>query len=401
MQYTIEHCRKIFENVDHPSLRLWKKKLSDGRMIQNKHKIMSAYQLYRFLEGDDVIALYYSVSFYGMPHLARGNLSTLQENAYLYSNIILDFDAIDGDLEQARKDAVKALTFMENNNILYRLTEVTFSGTKGFHLVYSLMKRPKIKDRQERFSFYNEETLKIRNQIIKLNLKTYDYKVTEIFRVYAVPYSFKANKNQVIPLTLEELKTKDLYKKKTSNNHRFGEPSKGNDRYFTVAKGKKRGRPKVRPAFIIFKYLDNMVKGTKANYVTVLEHYQYNKNLLMRLQKTYNLSDFYVFKIGSKIFSVNFKCVSFERLSKILKASKSLNLNTLINRKHIPLIISDVKDNKGKVVHKLEVVDVVKSVYGLNDNHSKSHCNFFKRSYANMVGNNEQEIYEIKRIGGF
>ena len=369
-------------------MRHFKAKLADGKFIQNRRKITSAEKLYEMLDGYDVAALYHSCAYYLNSQLVRGNLVSSKETLFLFSNFLIDLDAIGNDLEQCRKDALKIIKALKGSK--YGLKAVNFSGRAGLHLVYALKYKPRIKDIEARFNFYKEETSRFQAQIAKLKLKTYDYKVTEIFRVYACPYSFKSNGNMVTPLTKKEL-TQNLYTLLTSKSIVLSEPN-GNDGVFRPLKRHGKDRAEVRSFH--FKYLDNMVNGTKANYITLLEHYNFMPKLLKEIQAKYKLSDFYVFEIGKRIYSLNLKCVSFEREMKILKAAKSLNLNTMAGRKHIPIIITAIKDNNNKMASMIKFEGIIKSPYGLKDIHSRPHCNFFGVKYENMSGVEKQMTYE-------
>lgn len=393
MKYTFAQCRKIFNEAHNPSLRQWKimlQAITYKRFSQNKEKISSPEKLHDFLKGN-VMALYHSISYFMKPQLVRGKLTNLKEAGYLYSDFLIDLDS-KGNFEEVRKDAAKAIDGMKKSE--YKLVYSGFSGGSGIHLVYGLKIKPNIKNIEKRFEFYRLKTIKFQNQIAQLNLKTYDFKVTEMFRIYAVPYSHKENGNIVLPLTEGEIKSKRIYTRLASHNIVLDEPEKllkkaiikGDDGVFPRAKERKKDRFEVRSSF---KYLDNIVRGTKNQSIIIIEKHKTDffkmLNTIPFMQRTYQLSDFYVFESCGKVYFACFKCVSSSRLLKILKAAKSLNISELASKKHIPLPISGIK-----------LLNVIKSGIGLKDAHSKAHCNFFGIEYEKMIGAERADVFESK-----
>lgn len=391
MKYNLKKCRSIFNSIMYPNFRQWKIKLKDGTFIQNRTKIASPEKLYSFMKGFDINAVYISTSFYFRPQTVRGNLKKVSEYLYLWSELYFDFD---GSMAQTQKDALKIKKIMEKEKN-YNLINIQFSGTQGLHLVYEMVKRSKIKGTQRRFNFYKKELKRINDKAKKLKLKTFDGITKDIFRVYAAPNSYKKI-NMVTKLNEEEL-SKNIYKVLKSHNIILREP-KGDDDL--GGRLKHRGKERAEVSSFRFKYLDNVVKGVKGNYVTLLEHYKrrFNANVLKMIQQKYNLSDFYIFEVGDRIYSLNLKCLQRRRLIKVLKKSNSLNLNTFSNLSHLPIIITNIK-SKDKVVSKIKLINVIKSDYGLNDLHSKPHCNFFDVKYLNMIGDENIKTYEMIRNG--
>ena len=410
--YYDQNIEEIFNGVDNPNFKQFKVIYEGGLVCQNKEIISSPKKLSRLLNGEPK-AVYNTVAYFLNPVNIHGRKKrpgyAIADNLFLWSDLFFDFDS-EKDLKIAQGDTIKVLDYMKNEKN-YVLVKIQFSATKGFHLIYTPIERIKEPNPLKRMELYMKEHGRIAEEIKKLELKTYDIHhynlIKDPFRVYAVTHSIKLNSgNKVTPLTEKEIRVTDIYSILQKKGLKINIPRESKDDDSEVAVmsevntsaqpyREEQGTRITSPhSYNKFHFIDNAVWGIKDNYITIIKQNlnKFNKNILKTIQKDYKLSDFYVFKVGNDIYSVNFKCVQYERLMKILSRANSSNLGLFRTRKHIPLPVSEIKDENGDVVDDLELIDVVKSDYGLNDNHSLSHSNFLKVQHNKMVGINEIKI---------
>ena len=227
----------------------------------------------------------------------------------------------------------------------------------------------------------------------------------DLFRVHAVKWSMKQSGNIVTPIDKYDFMNNDIYdilslkpiraKRKMASE---GEPNELKVASDEVASSShlyavgERASLISQPVF--FKFVDNMVHGLINNYITIIKkhtkHFEIKE--LKNLQKTYNLSDFFITKIGNYIFAYNLKLTQFPRLVKILRKAKSENLSYFLTRRHLPMQISDSVYKDGEIYNNIESLGTLKSKYGLEHDHSRPHCNLFNVRYENMLGNENNRV---------
>src|SRR3990167_10484632 len=148
---------KILSSVENPEWRVWKVKDTDGRVRQNKKKINSVEKLKEFI-GDSPSSVYVSVSQFLNPHKVYGKKPkhsqyVTADNLLLKSDLLFDVDD-EEDLSLAHKEAKEIIRFMKKKP--YRLINIRFSGTKGFHLLYADNKKISENNPQKRIQLYEE-----------------------------------------------------------------------------------------------------------------------------------------------------------------------------------------------------------------------------------------------------
>lgn len=419
-KYYEENVEKIFNAIKNPQWRIWKSIDNDNICRQNKRPITSPKRLLRFINrAKNIKKLYVSVSeflnahrnhgfFYnhrsetkdGMYHYPRAGY-IIAETLLLDSYFFIDLDS-EGDLRIAQDEARKIINYLKNNTH-YKLESVQFSGSKGVHLLYSQKSQPCVQNPIRRIKYERERRSCVAKALIqKLNLKTIDMVhlniMTDIFRVYAAPYSLKGS--QIVqPIDVDQFMTEDIYSilsirptslerseviEAEANDSQVA-PARSNPSTLYSYRGKKRDGLSSYPTY--YKFMDNMVHGLKNNYVTVIKkHYRkFKLNELKKIQGIYKLSEFYIVRIGDYIYAYNFKVLQFERVLKILRRARSENLNFFITRRHLPIQVSDsvigisVKD-------RIQKLGVLQSKYGMYDNHSFPHCTYFGLHHDNLIG---------------
>lgn len=428
--YSIENCEKIFNAIENPQWRIFKSVDSDGLCRQNKKQITTPQKLFDFIhQCKNPQKLYVSSSTFLNPHKNHGNFKQQKiiardghyfypKAGYIYADCILmdshfyaDFDC-EKDLRIAQEDARKVINLMQANKD-FELDRIQFSGVKGINLLFKQIKKRKINDPIKRIQYYHKQKEALVNAISKLNLKTIDKNhiniMADIFRVHAATYSIKPNGNIVTPISKDDFMNEDIYKtlsfEPPTVRRKKASEGKPNDKkvasdgeqsssqpYRNIAGIKSivpvEERASLISSRIFFRFLDNMVNGLKDTYVAVIKKNRdkFSIRELKELQKTYHLSDFHIYQIGNYIYSYNFKLMQYERMVKILRKAKSQNLNYFLTRRHLPIQISDSIYEDGSIANRREHIGILKSEYGLNDFHSKPHCEAFNASYNKMAG---------------
>lgn len=415
LHYYEKNIKKLFNAVENPNWRIWKKITPDGICRQNKYQISSPEKLLKFIvDGGLPDSLYVSISSFLNPHKNHGNFAnqkaTQKDGNYFYpragyltaDNMLIDsYFFVDLDYEKdltvAQKDGraiIKALKIKPYS--------IQFSGKKGIHIIYKLRHKP-IEDIKARIKFYQDKKEEMIKIISQLKLKTIDNThlniMKDMYRVYAVPYSKKKTGAIVTPITYNDFMKKNIHtilsKRKIFEGHKAIE-AKANDKKVASDEGnlhpnriQNHEGDSLTSDSIFFSFVDNMVNGLKDNYVTVIKKHRerFKVETLQYLQETYNLSDFYIFILGDYVYAVNTKLQQFKRLVKILRAAKSENLSFFMTRRHCPIPISNEFDASGEVHNKINVLSTLKSEYGRDDWHSSFHSKFFNLEYQKMAGN--------------
>lgn len=162
---------------------------------------------------------------------------------------------------------------------------------------------------------------------------------------------------------------------------------------------KTNGRQAIRselPASFLVKQMSNSCFGASNLYVPVLKFRNMpSRRVLLKLQKTYNLGDIYLFKYHLGFFAISPKTAQFGRLSKIYKklgkAGNFKSYNELTKFRQNFIYTSNLIDlDKLSKVDTFGFVDIFEmDAAGC---YSRSHTiwlqKFFKKDYINLVGNN-------------
>ena len=408
--YTLENCTKMFNTIENPNWRIFKSIDIDGVCRQNNTQITTPLKLQKFIhQCRNPQKVYVSISEFLNPHSNHGffanqkvkykdGTSHYPREGYIYADCIIIssyffIDIDDDDLKNVQEDGRKIIKKMKSYKD-YKLQVLQFSANRGIHLAYTF-KNKHIQNPIKRIKYFREEKEKLAKDLLELKLNTIDKVhmniMTDPFRVFSIPFSAKS-KGIVTPLDEKEFMTKDIY---SLINYDTSEVS-GLANECKVATAEKSATQHYqwdkRPGIsfpIIFNFVDNMARGLKNNYITVIKQHKkdFKINKLKELQKEYKLSDFKIYEIGDYVYSYNAKLVQFGRLMKILRKIKSRNLSYFMTRKHIPIQISDSLNEDKTEANKMNYIGTLMSKYGLQDEHSKPHSKLFKLEYEKMIGN--------------
>jgi len=412
--------REMLDSVTNPQWRVWKCMDCDTSIMRQSRKMInSEVDLLKFIlnmkwkevNGKYMFTptsipdkVYVSVAKFLNPEKVFGRHPTssryvVADSLFMGSELFFDFDSEDN-LKLAWQDAKTVYNYMKEQ-VGYKFIRCTWSGKKGFHLLYKdTTKYENISSPIAKLNFIEKVRGRIINGLPKLN--TIDDMHRKIFvdqfRVYAVKGSIKASTGyKVQEIDIHQLESGESFKRQIK---RLARPLKPMTR--TVHKGSIKDintgeGPSLTSPFSYY-FLDNIVKGLKDKYITVL---RYNKGTpvdkkIESIQQVYQLPDFYQIQYKDSYYYICMKIVDKQRLTKIMKASKCDNLRGFLFYGHTWLPISEtVKEYDKAVCGRPKLVKVFKSKYGLTHTQSKYHL---KALFGREVDNSAGDDFDIKQV---
>lgn len=401
------------EMPDMSNFRHFRFKLPNGTWRKVPEKIKTKEELLKWIIKFGGCDVYYSVAQWLNPHVisAKGNSGSyyIADNLVLNHDLVFDIDAFEPitikKLNDAKKLASKIYKYMKNHE-RFEFDYFSFTGYKGFRLVYKDKQLKLPQSPRSRFDFIENERNIFIQQALKdikedkentmldvaistnlmcvirvngtINSKT-GYLSTNLPVSYLnkkiealldeVPYIGK--KRPVIPK--REMKS-DIDNKMSSpravqlekdvsglasfpNNHQY--------------------------------FITNRVLGIKRGYVpffTYSLNHKYYKKELHKLQIKYNLGNIYTFKTDTQIIAISLKTMQSRRLIKVLNESSS-------HTKH--------HFKKYKRIHIPFSVNFDEVLYGkYTGNLSKGHSIFINhknKDKSNLAGWDEIELVRAER----
>jgi len=391
------NLNEIFNSVENPNWHQWKVQDTTGTFRSNTKKINTINKLRKFI-GNKPGKVYISIAQFLHPETTYGKTTKkaqwkVADSLFLKSDLLFDLDS-EEDLSIAHEDGKKLIEYMKGTS--YELLNIRFSGKKGFHLLYRDNEPIKEKDPIKRL----ERTEQKRKDLIKKlpQLNTIDDLHKNIcadqFRVHATIGTVKASTGcKVSKISEEEFMLSSITELKRLICQRVvrREPMIKDDSILTSINEEE--RPTL--SSYSFQFIDNLAKGTKGMYATVLK-YPLNKDVtqtIKNVQKLYKLDSFYKFIYKDIQMYINFKLLDKRRLEKIMKYSKPMNLNSFMYYNHTWIPISESKDKEGNIISEKPILkEILGSVYGVNDTHSRPHANLLNLKFKNMAGNKMNKI---------
>jgi hypothetical protein len=405
--YSLDICTKIFNAVSNPQWRVWKVEDIDGRFRQARRRINSPKRLKEFI-GTKASKVYNSIGQFLHPETVYGAKPkhvqwVIADSIILSAELLFDLDS-ETDLSIAVEDGRKIIDFMAKEQG-YRLKNIRYSGSKGFHILYEDLKPWKHAHPKARLMYIK---LKRQELVSRLpELKTIDelHKgiIADPFRVHASLYTIKSKTGNIVKeIPVEDFMTLPIATLISSYVQSVVRPKRSMIDEFVISTsltGKE--RPTLISYPLSYKFVDNKVKGTKDMRVIVLKFPLYRRvdNLLREAQKRYNLSDFDLFLHKDHILAICMKLVDKNRLMKIMKFTKPMNMGSQIYYDHTWIPISSTIDNNGRVVwEKPKWLCTIISKYGLFDTHSRPHLSLLNIAEGNIAGSeyNTVCVAEIK-----
>jgi hypothetical protein len=405
MRYDTNQIKQMYNSVDDAHLRTWKVFDTDGVCRQNKFKIYSTEHLKKFL-GKNPDKVYVSIGKFHNPHKVFGKKPKRAQWMYVdslfyNSELFFDFDS-ESDLKLAIEDGRDVIKFMEGNP-RYKLKDIIFSGSKGFHLVYKDLKPNMNPDPLKRLKATEQARKRLIDKLPKLNTvdKLHKKIFCDQFRVRAVPYSFKTYMvsfidkdyfmNQPYSKIILLVRSKQPMTRTTSATAKSHRPNIPDDMRPGISiNPRESDEGKLYP--LSFKFITNRVEGTKTKYVPVLKYHKKTDtdHIIRLLQKRYKLGSFYLLQSEDIKTYICLTVVDKSRLIKIMRMSKCINMNSFTFYGYTWIPITPTLDSKGKIVYPLHTCKKVIQIPTKKENISKPHARLF--NIIGYIGNTHNKV---------
>lgn len=349
-------------DLPHRHFRLF---LDNGHFLKIDERIRDERRLRKWLVRFAPNDVYYSVSCWLNPEVLGSRYGTpLTSNIILSSDLVFDIDRSPfslHNLEDARKDTIRLLGFLSENN--YTIRYCAFSGSKGFHVVaYDPERYPCA-------SPFDRENLAIKARSRLLERITtegimVDRKVTtDTRRIFRLPGTINSKTGYICTIlndTEIQLPIKELLNRVPRvvlSAPRI--PFVGNDTTLRVSRTFKwlLNRLGVRsgaPDFSYASYITNTVPGIR-RMVPFFEFYprmglETAEKILLDVQADYHLPDIYLFNSESRISALSLRTFQFRRIAKIVRASGSRDYGSFLKFHHQFFRVGNRTDSAGSLI---------------------------------------------------
>lgn len=397
--------------------RFW---LSNGRCIKIKAQIRDELTLRKYLLKYSPIFVTYSASAFLNPiHFgpASNEKSKMDQNIFLYNDIIFDVDSTD--LNKAQNNALLVIDFMRRKG--YEPESIIFSGSKGFHIKYNDYKKyddpyPSVREKMcadERKLLVNELT----SFMEKNNLGNYvDSEVTRNTRGFVrVPGTINCKTGYACwPITENDLKKPVA--KMLAEIPKVNETPKSLNTDTVEPKAIMKLRMTLdREQGILGQENNAFFISSRVNTSESVIFLRYKGKLMPEvieevrtLQRKYLLGNFYLFRteIKDEYYVICPEIVSNDKFKKIIKSSGCMHRKILEQYPEVFLRMSRKKYTDGKKSLPVEFLRTIKSNHSHNQM-SDAHCKLlgdFKISRSILKKNKYRPctllVYHDKIING-
>jgi DNA primase catalytic subunit len=338
--------------------------LKNRRFLKINDRVRNEDILRKWLIRYSPLDVYYSTSCWLKPEiLGRREKTPISANIFLSSDIVFDIDRTPfskRNLDNARKETLKLIDYMMQEG--YKIKYVAFSGSKGFHVVCKDPNKYVSMDPLEREDSAKEERRGILEGVSSEGIEVDGRITVDTRRIIRVPGSINSRSGLVCTVLSQEEVEKpinELFKciPKVSINTPMI-PILGDESMLRMVR--KISGPlnrlgvRLRPKFYYSSFLTNQVSGIKR----LLPFFEYpsgrNRDKitdeLRRLQDRYNLSDIYLFESESRVTAICLRTLQMRRLEKVMKASSSINTNSLLKYKQLFFRIGSKMDQNRRVL---------------------------------------------------
>ncbi len=375
----------LLDTIPDHRFRHFRFSTSSGYFFKVPEKIRSANQLSSWIISKGGRDIYYSVAIFRNPERV-GTKGT--DNAG-FMGMDLAFDIDSKDLGAALASTREILSLGKDRS--WELKYIAFSGSKGFHIVYSDPFEYRTLDIETEAKNYRVDLVDDMQGI------DFDTKITiDTRRIIRLPYSIHPRTGLVCtPLDYEAVMTKSIEDIKGSIRRvrTLKIPKLGS--VFRRRRSRKHHRGE--PMYFYSTYLSNRVVPTDL-FVTIIEYKRFGpreRKLLEEVSRNYNLGRFIVFQT-ERVYCLNFKPVQAERLDKILYSARSENLHRFKERRVVDAEIGPREDPEKRTVLRMRKL----GEYGMDvqTRLSKGHYSLFfdPDIPGHYVGNDQVEMrYKI------
>jgi DNA primase catalytic subunit len=371
--------------------------LNGGRFLKINDRIRNEDVLKKWLVRYSPSDVYYSTSCWLKPEiLGRREKTPLAANIFLSSDIVFDIDRSPfskRNLEKARIETLRLIDFIDSvGRDNYEIRYIAFSGSKGFHVVCNDLGRYESDNPLRREDIAKEKRRGILEKIQSEEIDV-DGKITvDTRRIIRVPGTINSKTCFVCTVLSRgqiEKPIDDVLKYVSRVNINTPKiPFLGDESMLRMVRKipghLNRLGVRLMPQFYYCSFLVNCVPGIKRQ-IPFFE-YPSGRNIkrieaeLNRLQNDYNLSDIYLFKSRSRISGICLRTLQTRRLEKIMNASSSININSLIKYKQLFFRVGPKRDQNKRVLE--PAPEYVRTIKAEGANNPKSgNSNFISRPH--------------------
>jgi DNA primase catalytic subunit len=392
--------------------------LPNGTFFKIKDAIRSPQNLQKWLIKLRPLDVYYSTSTYLDPTSVASRPKTSTEywgpgNVILSNDITFDLDRQPlslFNLERARKDAVQLFDFLSDQN--YPLKYIAFSGSKGFHLLFDDVDKKIDPDFRLREKSIIERRKTLVTEIEKIGIKIDTAVTVDTRRIIRLPGTLNSKTGYCCQcISIDELrspivdwidsiasladhkmiprfKLKPLLKRKKKNQHVIinKEIEYGYTTFITSSVLGTKGRHAV---------LISLPKGSQERVI----------NTLRRVQKEYDLTDFYLFELPKTFQAICLKTVQRNRYQKILDSVHSPSASQLRKYNRVSLRMGPLVNQEMEVLEpSAQFVTFLECPAEIRDNNfvSQGHIRFLKKhgltplEYGKVHGSEEFKLVDAE-----
>lgn len=283
------------------------------------------------------IEIFYSTSLFSCIDCRKIENTDYQCAHRMFLNNDLVFDLDNENFEDACEDALRLASEFSNHPDV-KLEETHQTGSKGIRLIYKDKSKVKGRLPTEREKFVRRQ----RKALVRdLDIESLDKNITtDTNRVIRL----KGSLNRMTLFRCREISLEQLHDPASILRDAMTERHRMFCHQNNI--GTKAGPGlTARPSFLKYLFIDNKVKGTKDRYIPFLLYHRtrYRKSLLKKIQRTYNLSTFYIFDTKKFIQCFTLDALPYERIVKIMRMARAQNLKTFLHYKHSWMRTSGVR----------------------------------------------------------
>jgi DNA primase catalytic subunit len=349
-------------DLPHRHFRLF---LNNGRFLKIDERIRDETRLRKWLVRFAPNDVYYSVSCWLNPEVLGSRYGTpLTSNIILSSDLVFDIDRSPfsiHNLEDAKKDTIRLLGFLRENN--YTIRYCAFSGSKGFHVVAHDPERYPCANPFDRESLAIKARFRLLDRITSEGIVV-DRKVTpDTRRILRLPGTINSKTGYICTIlndTQVQLPVKEILNRVLRVSLSAPRiPLPGDDAPL-------RGRCIIQwllnrfgvrlgaPDFSYASYATNRVPGIRC----MIPFFEFSsrmgltkaEKILLDVQAEYNLSDIYLFTSESCISALSLRTFQYRRIAKIVRASGSRDYGSFLKFRHQFFRVGNRTDSAGRII---------------------------------------------------
>ncbi len=408
--------------LNKPSQHGFRWRCSNGSWRKSKRRVSSVDSFRKAIARDNPSDVYFSTSSWLQPiDLPNLNDETKPHPILLNHFIVFDIDFAPLSLENLERARLTTLNLHKwiEKNYDYELMSISFSGSKGFHLIYTDPDRSlfSIEDGKEREDAVRENRNKLLQEVLLAGFKVDPRITADTRRIIRLPGSIHGKTGLLCHrISIERLGTNieswisdvpSFFDNMDIPKVAKVEPKKVNQTDKKLTKNIQQND--VEQSYMI--EVSNHLPGTKDRTSLIFwTPYSWGTGELCLEQledlvKLQNLADSYIFSDGQRIL---FVCPEAFTRAKIVKLLNKIGMEklskTLATRKHYWVRISGIMNEDGNWYNEPKFISVIKG-NNSKQNYSKAHLTLLTKLGLDIdisqceqsAGNTEPSIRMVVR----